>query len=649
MNRLKANDISKIVMINAPIISPLEDTYYFTVTRSNLEKNKYETSIWMGQGTDYWPLTKGPADTCPNLSPDGNLLAFTSRRNDEKNVGIYIVKRGGEPWELARFKYSASIVGWSPDSSIIYVIAASFLDKEQKPYNERERLVVERLPAWFNGMGWVFDRVSSLYKISYPGGVVERLSEKKDQVITAAVSKNRNLVAYAVARNELEPYMHRLIVLDLETGTEITLLEDYTIASIEWSPDGDKLAIRASHRPRGVFSHYHIYVIDLESKEPICLTCGMDLNTINSVNSDVRGPNCRKNLYWAEDGNIYFLIHKEGSTHIYKASPEYSEITHVLGQENAVIDEFHVSTRGQLQILYTMMTPTMPKELYMWTESEGVLKITSFNEWIENLQLPEPSKYTITGAEGEPVDFWILLPREKPDCEKCLPWILYIHGGPKTSYGYGFIYEFQLLASNGIAVVYGNPHGSDGYSEEFADLRGKFGTVDYEDLMLIADNAPEVEQSLDPERSGVAGGSYGGWMTNYIITRTSRFKTAITQRSCSNWVSFYGASDIGWYFTRDVTGSTPWDDPESYIRVSPIFHANKIKTPTLIIHSLEDYRCPLDQALQLYTALKINNIKTKLVLFPGENHDLSRTGSPKRKIARLETILEWLKQSFNLK
>ncbi|MEB3788268.1 MAG: S9 family peptidase [Desulfurococcales archaeon] len=647
MEKLKPRDIERITIVSAPIFSIGGERYLFTVTRTNYKENKYETSIWLGEEDQYKPLTKGPNDKCPIWGPGPDTITFTSSRDESKETGIYVSMIGGEPWKLASFKGSASIVGWTPEHDNLIVIAST--RKDEKPLEERERWDITSIPPWFNGPGWIFDRKTILYKISYPGGVKEKLSREDQKVITASVAKHANMVAYAVSRNELEPYQHTLLVLDLETGTEKVVLDGYTIASIEWSPDGDKLAIRASRRNNGVFSHYHIYIVDIESGEIQCVTCSLDLNTIGAVNSDVRGPVCRKNLYWADDGSIYFIIHKAGSTQIYRSSPDYEEPEHVLGQDNAVIDEFSVDTHGGLQIIYTLMTPTMPKELYIWDEAEGSRRITIFNSWIEDLQLTEPAKYTISGAEGEPIDFWILMPKQQPDCEKCTPWILYIHGGPKTSYGYGFIYEFQLLASNGIAVVYGNPHGSDGYTEEFADLRRRFGTVDYEDLILIADNAPLVEQRLDPERSAVGGGSYGGWMTNYIITRTNRFKAAISQRGCSNWTSFYGASDIGWYFASDVTGSTPWSDPQEYIRISPLFHADKIKTPTLIIHSLEDYRCPLDQAIQLYTALKVNGVKTKLVLFPKENHDLSRTGSPKRKIARLEAILEWLAEHLDIK
>ena len=202
----------------------------------------------------------------------------------------------------------------------------------------------------------------------------------------------------------------------------------------------------------------------------------------------------------------------------------------------------------------------------------------------------------------------------------------------------------------GFAVVYSNPRGSDGYSEEFADIRGEYGEKDYDELMRIVDEAPSLYPALDPYNVGVTGGSYGGFMTNVIVGKTSRFKAAVTQRSCSNWVSFWGESDIGWYFAKDLFKlPDPWEDPEGYTRHSPLYKAGSIETPLLIIHALEDYRCPPSEAIQLFTALKVQSREVKLALFPGENHDLSRRGRPRQRLKRLQLITGWFKEKLSKK
>ena len=213
-----------------------------------------------------------------------------------------------------------------------------------------------------------------------------------------------------------------------------------------------------------------------------------------------------------------------------------------------------------------------------------------------------------------------------------------------TAYGYGYMHEFQVLANAGYVVFYVNPRGSEGYSEEFKDIRFRYGERDYRDLMEAVDYVLTHHPFIDPEKLGVTGGSYGGFMTNWIITQTSRFKAAVTQRSICNWVSFYGTTDIGYYFGPDQISGTPWDNLEQYWEKSPIKYVANIETPLLIIHSIEDYRCWLDQAFQLFTALKVLGKKVEMVLFPKENHDLSRRGRPKHRVERLKHILRWFNE-----
>ena len=199
----------------------------------------------------------------------------------------------------------------------------------------------------------------------------------------------------------------------------------------------------------------------------------------------------------------------------------------------------------------------------------------------------------------------------------------------------------QMWASDGYIVYFCNPRGGDSYGDDFANIRGKYGTIDYEDIMAFTDLV-EKEYPLDKERMGVTGGSYGGFMTNWIVSHTDRFKAAATQRSISNWISFYGTSDIGPYFGPDQTDGDPLDDLEKVWEQSPLKHARNIKTPLLFIHSDADYRCPIEQAMQLYTTIKMNGVESKFVWFKGENHDLSRSGKPQARLKRLKEIKSWM-------
>ena len=285
------------------------------------------------------------------------------------------------------------------------------------------------------------------------------------------------------------------------------------------------------------------------------------------------------------------------------------------------------------------MTSSHPNELYLLENSKQE-KLTGFNDGlVERWGLKKPEKIVFKASDGVLVEGWIL---RSYGGEGKKPTILEIHGGPKTAYGEGFMFEFHLLASNGYNVIYSNPRGSDGYSEEFADIRGRYGERDYLDLMEFVDEIMKrYGDEIDEEKLGVTGGSYGGFMTNWVVGHTNRFKVAVTQRSISNWFISFGATDIGYYFDVDQIGGLPWDIPEKFLNKSPLSYVKNIETPLLIIHSLEDYRCHVAEATSLYTALKLLGRETRLILFPEENHDLSRRGKPKHRVERLKHILEW--------
>ncbi|MDH5199964.1 MAG: S9 family peptidase, partial [Candidatus Bathyarchaeota archaeon] len=229
---------------------------------------------------------------------------------------------------------------------------------------------------------------------------------------------------------------------------------------------------------------------------------------------------------------------------------------------------------------------------------------------------------------------------------KC-PTVLEIHGGPRSVYGDAMFHEFQVLAAEGFAVIYTNPRGSGGYGEAYAQaLMGHYGECDYEDLMAFVDEALKRFPFLDESRLGVTGGSYGGYMTNWMISHTDRFAAAVTFRCVCNWVSKFGVSDIGYMQPKSISGrETFWgDDIVEQLRHSPIMYAGNVKTPCLIVHSEQDYRCPMDQGEQWFVALKLQGVETELVRFPDENHELSRSGKPKHREERLRHMLRWFEK-----
>ena len=225
---------------------------------------------------------------------------------------------------------------------------------------------------------------------------------------------------------------------------------------------------------------------------------------------------------------------------------------------------------------------------------------------------------------------------------KRYPGILHIHGGPKMVFGPGFHHEMQLWAASGFFVCYCNPRGSCGKGNAFADLQGKYGEVDFRDLMEFTDEVLRRYPEIDADRMGVAGGSYGGFMTNWVIGHTDRFRCAVSQRSIANYVGDYLLSDIGYYYVPDQQLGTIWEHPERLWKASPLTYADRVKTPTLFIHADKDYRCTLANGLEMFAALKLHGVESKLCMFYGENHGLSREGKPSNRISRLSEILRWM-------
>ncbi|MBR5982061.1 MAG: S9 family peptidase, partial [Firmicutes bacterium] len=211
----------------------------------------------------------------------------------------------------------------------------------------------------------------------------------------------------------------------------------------------------------------------------------------------------------------------------------------------------------------------------------------------------------------------------------------------KSAFGDTYFHEMQCWAARGYAVLYCNPRGGDGRPGGFDDIRGYYGVKDYNDIMAFVEHCLRELPFLDRERLGVTGGSYGGYMTNWIVTQTHLFKAAVAQRPISNWVSKFGSCDIGYYYVPDQHGGYPWDDPAQAWQESPLKHVANVKTPLLLIQSQEDFRCERDQSFQMFTALKVLGVECRMCLFNGENHELSRSGRPRNRLARLREITSW--------
>ncbi len=334
------------------------------------------------------------------------------------------------------------------------------------------------------------------------------------------------------------------------------------------------------------------------------------------------------------------MISNEGNTELWGTHIRERKPRPIVNRRGAVLHyDIHFPSGS---VYATFSDPHTPGEVYFLSmrETQVARHLTTFNEWLKKKTVVLPEEFWFEGKGRHRVQGWVL-PARRPAGKKG-PAILYIHGGPGTQYGRVYFHEFQVLAARGYTVIYSNPRGGTGYSEKhLAAIYDAWGTVDYSDLMTFVDEALARFPAIDRRRLGVAGGSYGGYMTSWIIGHTNRFAAAVAQRAVVNLASFCGSSDFGYAWYRAFGGKVSWRDPAHYLKMSPITYVDAVKTPTLIEHQENDHRCSIEQAEQLFAALKLRKVPTEFHRYPDESHGMSRGGRPDRRIERLERIAAW--------
>ncbi|WP_096155209.1 S9 family peptidase [Bacillus sp. FJAT-45066] len=650
--KVVSQDLFQLKSVIDPQWHTSTEKYAYVQTHINEEDNKYISNIYVGEiGGKVTPYTFGEyRNHAPRWSPCGEKLAFVSTRNDKSQIYTLNVN-GGEAEQLTYCPNGASNPVWSPcGNQLLFSTSVTPEDdltgkatkKEEK--KKPEPLVVDRLIYKSDAKGFIDEKNDHLALINLHTKEVTLLTEGNRDHGSAVFSPDGKHVAY-VTNQEDDPdtsLVTDVFIMNISSKeTKKITNSNGFFSTISWSPNGEKLGFLGHEKEFDSATLTRVWVYDVNAESLQCLSGSLDIEVGNVAIGDLHSGTVNPGLIWTEDSEgFYFLVSDQGSTGLYYGSLDGAMYPIVLEQEN--IYGITMKTSSHEAIIATS-TPVSPGELYhLNLASQTRTQLTNVNEeWLKEVEISSAESFTFHAPDGWEVQGWIMKPVGFKEGEK-YPLILEIHGGPHAMYANTYFHEFQVLTSQGFAVLFTNPRGSHGYGQTFVDaVRGDYGGKDYLDVMSAVDYALENFDWIDENKLGVTGGSYGGFMTNWIVGHSDRFKAAVTQRSISNWISFYGVSDIGYYFSEWEVGGDMGEKMEKLWNHSPLKYVNNINTPLLILHGERDYRCPIEQAEQLFITLKRQGKTTKFVRFPGANHELSRSGDPALRIHRLEYIKDW--------
>ncbi|GKV69387.1 putative peptidase YuxL [Sporosarcina sp. NCCP-2716] len=651
---VQKDDLFKLKSVTNPVLSPDGTEAVFIVTQIDKDENAYHAHLHhldfeSGKSTQ-WTFGKERVSK-PQWSPDGSQIAFLSTRSDKNQ--LYVMQAtGGEARRLTEYETGVSDFLWSPCGTKIWLSGTledgkTFTDKakkdEEKDKKNPEALRVTTMKYKMDGAGFVKqDRHSQIGCLELTTGDITQFTDGPHHHSLEAVSHDGKKLVIGVNRAENKDFDFRqpLVLTDIETKEETVLVDEQGyFGGAAFSLDDRYIAYGGSNRSFENATHGELYVYDCEEKTTLTLTEGLDAPLGDAVVADhQQGPNPPEAV-WTEGNYLYFTVSVMGDVRLYFADLDGS--LYPASPEGEHIYDYDVAKNGQFA-LAAITDPVNPGELYKLDIATGDrTAMTSFNEtYVTDTVLVQPETVQFDGANGFTVHGWLMKPATFKEGET-YPLVVNVHGGPHAMYGNSFFHEMQVLAAQGWGVLYVNPRGSHGYSQGFVDaVRGDYGGGDYKDIMDALDHVLADNDWIDTDRLGVTGGSYGGFMTNWIVGHTDRFKAAVTQRSISNWISFFGVSDIGYYFS-DWQINADMTDVDTLWKHSPLKYAENVKTPLLILHSENDLRCPIEQAEQLYITLKSMGKTTEFVRFPEADHNLSRTGKPNLRITRLDEITGW--------
>ena len=642
-------DYFSFQFVSDPQLSPDDKVVAYELITIDQKKNRRESSIWLiatdGSSAPRRLSAEGFTSRAPRWSPDGKTLAILSTRNSDVAVGesaksqIYLLPMtgGGEGIALTKLKNGVESYQWAPDGSRMVVVSATGPLDDIAPADRKSDVRhYTHIQYKYNDTGWYDDKRRHLWVVNVDGGASNQITDGQDwNDADPQWSPDSTRIAFVSNRTgKLFDENHNTDVWVIPAaGGSLTKISDHEFEdeNPRWSPDGKQILFTGK---TAYHQYFKLYVTDSSGNSHSQLVL-KDLDVIPTE------------LHWPGTSSVLFVALIKGETQIFRGDLSGQNSLSAVTSGPRGVHGMDVNQSAGT-IVYLANDFQHLDDLYVANlDGTGERKLTHLNDalWTQ-LELQPVERLPFKSTDGWAIDGFFVKPLGWQPRKK-YPLVLVIHGGPRDMFGVAWYHEFQVYAAKGWAVFFCNPRGSLGYGEKFE--RGEinnWGVMDYQDLMAGVDAALKQNPWVDTSNLGVTGGSYGGYMTNWTISHTNRFKAAVTLRATSNFVSVDGTRD-GAYGHEEYFKGVLFDAFDQYWEASPLKHARDVHTPTLILHSDQDYRMPIEQGEQWFRALQHFGVPSELVLFPRENHNLTRTGEPKHLVESLRWQTYWFDRYLN--
>jgi len=631
---ITAEDYLAFEFVSDPQISPDGQWVAYTVATIDQKANKRVSRIWIASVDGTHPTVPFTSDTTsstsPRWSPDGRFLAFLSARDGARTQIWLLSRNGGEARRVSNLENGASNFEWSPDGTR-FVCLTRTGPPPSKTSDVRHYMHINYK---FNDTGYFDEKRSHIAIVDVRTGAARQITDGDNwNDLDPHWSPDSTRIAFVSNRTGKEFDLDRNsdVWTISASGGALAKISDHIgpDTSPRWSPDGTRIAFLGAEDEE---APPLIYVAPSTGGASMALSKTFDQTAAE--------------LMWAEQGRaLYLNSGVKGETHLYRVDPSTGALSAITTGPRAVrSSSVHDASH---KIAYLSNDFAHLDDLYVRDANGAERQLTHLNASLwEQRSLATVERIQYNAADGWPIDGFLVKPIGWTAGKK-YPMVLSIHGGPAGMYGVDWFHEFQVYSGRGWAVFFCNPRGSTGYGRKFQ--RGvvkEWGGKAYTDIMTGVEEALKHNQWIDRDRLGVTGGSYGGYMTNWITTQTDIFRAAVTLRSISNFVSDDGTRDGAYGHEKDFGGDI-FQNYDEYWKSSPLHYASKVKTPTLVLHSDNDYRVPIEQGEQWFRALQHFGVISELVMFPRENHNLTRTGEPKHIVESINWQCYWFDRFLN--